>query len=285
MRWLIRCCHFFSYLLSKSQQALSNLSQCDHEKADKCIYILPYPVIIPAKLSPSSIHSYPLPPPLSSPSPDSHLSLSNPRWSLRSPSFISSRWFSRSESATTLWRRCRYWRQAYGGLGTPPVHITPHEWPKGRRKGGREKSQIAFSYHRGFCTLFRAFSPFPSALFSIRQALFLNLPGPVGTTLEKKTKRWNLASFPHVISLISPTHTHACTDTHAAATTHCSLVSRLSFSLQKLLLFLVIPRDTLDWIGKNSGRKVLTWFSTKRLKLSLTLLLRSKSVRSALFDC
>lgn len=139
MRWLIRCCHFFSYLLSKNQQALSNLSQCDHEKADKCIYILPYPVIIPAKLSPSSIHSYPLPPPLSSPSPDSHLSLSNPRWSLRSPSFISSRWFSRSESATTLWRRCRYWRQAYGGLGTPPVHITPHEWPKGRRKGGGRK--------------------------------------------------------------------------------------------------------------------------------------------------
>lgn len=93
------------------------------------------------------------------------------------------------------------------------------------------------------CTLSLVLA-FPSALFSIRKTLFLNLLGPVRTTLEKKTKRWNLASFPHVISLISPTHTHAQTPTlpPPCIAPWC----RLSFSLLKPLLFLVIPGDTLD---------------------------------------
>ncbi len=101
----------------------------------KCIYIVPYPAIIPPKPSPSSFHSFPFSPPSSSPRLTLIYHSQDPSWSLWSPSFISSRWFSRAVSATAPWRRCGYWRQAYGGLGTPPVHITPHEQPRGRGKG------------------------------------------------------------------------------------------------------------------------------------------------------
>lgn len=91
----------------------------------------------------------------------------------------------------------------------------------------------------------RSSSLSPSAFFSIRQALFLNLAGPVRTTFEKEDEEVELG-------IISPCHifnlpnTYTCTDTHTAAATHFSLVSPLSFSLLKLLLFLVIPCDTLD---------------------------------------
>lgn len=88
------------------------------------------------------------------------------------------------------------------------------------------------------------FSAFPSALFSIRKALFLNLLGPRRTTLEKKTKRWNLPSFP-------PCHIFNLPNTHMHRHPHCCHHAVLpcvafSFSLLKLLLFLVIPGDTLD---------------------------------------
>lgn len=228
----------------------------------KCIYILPYPAIIPPKPSPSSFHSFPFSPPSSTPCLTLIYHSQYPSWSLWSPSFISSCWFSRAVSATTPWRRCGYWRQAYGGLGTPPVHITPHEQPRGRRKGKKKKqsgqSQIAFSYHRGLssslCTLSLFFS-FPSALFSIRKALFLNVLGPMRTTLEKKTKRWKLASFPHVISLISPTHTHTHRHPHCC---HHALLPRVATFIFPSETFVIScdPWRHTGWIGKNPGREV-----------------------------
>lgn len=191
----------------------------------KYIYILSSPTLIQLKPSPSFLS--PLTPPL--PSPDCHLSLSNPCWSSLSPSFISSCWFSHAVSATTpRWRR-GYWRQAYWGLGALPVHITPREWPTERRKGGIKSNLANLKLHspttEGFSLLFSV--RLPPALFSIKQALFLNLPEPRRATWKKKTKRLNLASFPHVISLISLT----------SATKQSSPESSFSFSLLTLLLF------------------------------------------------
>lgn len=107
-----------------------------------------------------------------------------------------------------------YWSRPYGGLGTPWVHITLHEQPRGRRNNGEKKqsgqSQIAFGYHRGILSQRDSlFFAFPSAHFSIKNALFLKFPAPGRTTLEWKTKRWNLASFPccHIFNLPN-THMH-----------------------------------------------------------------------------
>lgn len=211
----------------------------------KCIYILPYPAIIPPKPSPSSFPRFStffcslltLLAWLSSITPNI------PHWSFWSPSFISSCWFSRAVSATTPWWRGGYWRQAYGGLGTPAVHLMPHERPRGRRKE-RKKSNLAnLKLHSpttedssSICKL-SLFFLFPSALFSIRKDLFLNLRGPVRTTLQKKTKRWNLASFPHVISLISPRQAHAQTPVLLPP---CIAPMSRRFHFPFFLLFLVI---------------------------------------------
>ena len=149
--------------------------QRDHELSAlgqlKCIYILSYPAIIPTKLSPSSIPSNHRSPPCSIPSPDSHLFLSNPCWSFLSPSFISSCWFSRAVSATTPWRQSGHWRRAYSGLGTPPVHITPHEWPTGRRREAKKAiwpiSNCILLPQRtpSDCARFRSSSPSPLGPF------------------------------------------------------------------------------------------------------------------------
>lgn len=129
------------------------------------------------------LHPLLLPPQL--PLPRSHLSHSNPCWSFWSPSFIPLCWFSCAVSVTTPWRRqCGYWRQAYGGF------ITPHERPWGRsRMGeGRRNNLANLKLHsptiEGSCSLctLSFFLSFPLALFSIRQALFLNLLGPMRTT-------------------------------------------------------------------------------------------------------
>lgn len=113
-----------------------------------------------------------------------------------------------------------YRSQPYGGLGTPWVHITLHEQLRGEEitEGKKQsgQSQIAFYYHRGILSQRDSlFFAFPSAHFSIKNALFLKFPAPWRTTLERKTKRWNLASFPccHIFNLPNthmPKHPHCC---------------------------------------------------------------------------
>lgn len=100
------------------------------------------------------------------------------------------------------------------------------------------------------CTL-SLFFAFPSALFSIRKTLFLNLLGGPRGQLWKRRRRGGIISPCHIFNLPS-THTHTehtlrlFTDTHTAATIRCSPASPRSLSLLKLLLFRVIPGDALD---------------------------------------
>lgn len=153
-------------------------------------------------------------------------------------------------SATTHWRRCGYWRQAYGGLGTPPVHITLHERPRGRGKktggglggGAKKKSNLAnLKLHSpttedssSLCTL-SLFFAFPSALFSIRKALFLNLLGGPRGQLWKRRRRGGIISPCHIFNL-PYTHTHTehtlrlFTDTHTLLPPFAAPLRRLSHS-------------------------------------------------------
>lgn len=119
----------------------------------------------PFPLFPSFLHPLLLPPSqtllswLSSITPKSPLIFLESRFY-----FIEQIFFHAASAATPRWQ-CGHWRQAYGGLGTPSVHITPHERPRGRRKRERKKkkkqsgqSQIAFSYHRGLLQSLHAFA-------------------------------------------------------------------------------------------------------------------------------
>lgn len=125
-------------------------------------------------------------------------------------SFIPCRWVS----CTGFWRYLAVLESALWRL-RDPVGAYHTSWAaEGRRNNGEKKqsgqSQIAFCYHRGILsqrdTLFFAF---PSAHFSIKNTLFLKFPAPERTTLDRKTKRWNLASFPccHIFNLPN-THMH-----------------------------------------------------------------------------
>lgn len=249
--------------------------QCDREKSSSdnssAFTFSHIPAVIPPKPSPSSLHSFPffsLNPPLSSLrySSDSHLSLPiSPLISLESLFYFIGLIFSRCEChdslaavwvlASGLWRL----RDPAGAYHASWAAEGERE-ENGRGVGGgaKKKSNLAnLKLHSpttedssSLCTL-SLFFAFPSALFSIRKALFLNLLGGPRGQLWKRRRRGGIISPCHIFNL-PYTHTH-WTHTqaihrhpHTAATIRCSPASPLSFSLLKLLLFLVIPGDALD---------------------------------------
>ena len=179
----------------------------------KHIYILPYPATIPHKTISFILSLLLLSSTLHCSSPDSHPSLPiSPLIYLESLFYFITLIFSRCECDDSL-AAVRVLASGLWQLRDPAGAYHASWAAKGGVGRGKKKSNLAnlklHSHTTEDSSSLRTlplFFTFPSALFSIRKTLFLNLVGPVRTTMEKKTKRFYLASFPHVISLISPTY-------------------------------------------------------------------------------
>lgn len=165
----------------------------------------------------------------------------------------------------------------------------------GRNNGGKKQSgqsQIAFCYHRGILSQWDSlFFTFPSAHFSIKNALFLKFPAPGRTTLDWKTKRWNLASFPCCRIFNLPNrhfhgHPHCCYhEVPPPAAFHFSfrISGYFSWSLvtpwvtwkaSTVELWPNFPLQSSSWVRLFQGQSQLTWLlssaveSSQRFQLS-----------------
>lgn len=176
----------------------------------------------------------------------------------------------------------RYWSQPYGGLGTPWVHITLHEQPRGEEITGKKSNLVNLKLHfettEESCLSeihYSLLSPRP--ISPLKTLYFWNSQHPRGRLWIGRRRGGTWHHFPAVISLISPTG--ICTGTHTAATASSSRVLPFIFPSQSLVISLD-PWWHRGWLGKHSTVELWPNFSTAKLKLDLTLL-RSKSVNFA----
>lgn len=188
--------------------------------------------VSPLKLS--SFYSFTLPPqsPIPCPIPTYHSQY--PHWSCWILTFILCCWFS----CTGSWRYLAVLMLALWQL-RDSAGLYHTSWAaKGEKKEWGKKqsgqSQIAFSYHKGIQSHRVSVFPFYP---------FLSFPAPRRTTLEKKTKRRNLASFPpppHYIFNLPSTHMHKHPHCCDHAVLPCVTFHFLFWNFCYFLWFLVI---------------------------------------------
>lgn len=172
------------------------------------------------------------------------------------------------------------WSQPYGSLGTPWVHITLHEQPRGEEITGKKSNLVNLKLH--FATTeesclseirYSLLSPRPNS--PLKTLYFRNSQHSGGRLWIGRRRGGTWHHFPAVISLISPTR--ICTGTHTAAEVLPRVAFHFSFTISCYFSWsLVTPWGT--WKALYVG--ALASFSTAKLKLDLTLL-RSKSVNFA----